>query len=66
MVRKHKIQKLLSVGDFVYSSNGGKTMKIKKVDFDGFETEEDFFTYEEHGKLYFLTERGYKSEVDTE
>ena len=64
MVRKNKIQKVLSVGDFVYSRNGGKPMQVKKVDFMGFETEKDYFTYDEHGELYFLTERGYKSEVN--
>ena len=63
MVRKNKIQKVLQVGDYVYSSNGGKPMKVTKIDFMGFETEDDYFTYDEHGELYFLTKRGYESEV---
>lgn len=63
MIRKHKIQKLIAVGDFVYSANNGKPMKIKEINSVDFYTEEDFFTYDEHSKLYFLTERGYKTSI---
>ena len=53
------IKKLLSPGDVVYSTKGGEEMIITKIDKDGFETEEDYFLFSEHKKLYYLTKFGY-------
>lgn len=50
--RKHKIEKLLSVGDVVWSATG-KEKKVTHVDHGGFETEEDYFSYDEHHSLFF-------------
>jgi hypothetical protein len=55
-----KISKVLSVGDFVYSSANGKPMKVTKVCDCGFYTEDDFYGYEEHRSLYYLTKVGYE------
>lgn len=63
MVRENKIQKIMHPGDFIYSANGGAPLKVEKVTAMGLKTEEDFFYYEEHGDLYFLTERGYKDSL---
>ena len=35
-------------------------MVITIIDKDGFETEEDYFLFSEHRKLYFLTRYGYE------
>lgn len=56
----NKIQKLLSVGDTVFSAQGGQKMKVLSMDDVGFETEEDFFPYDEVRKTYFLTRYGYE------
>lgn len=56
----HKIQKLLSVGDDVFSAMGGQKMKVLSMNDVGFETEEDFFPYDEVRKTYFLTKVGYE------
>ena len=56
----HKIQKLLSVGDTVFSAQGGQKMKVLSMNDVGFETEEDFFPYDEVRKTYFLTRYGYE------
>ncbi len=63
MVRENKIRKLVKPGDYIYSSNGGVPMKVKEVTALGLATEEDFFSYEEHRILYFLTETGYKQSL---
>lgn len=55
--RKHKVQKLLRVGDVVYSAMNGKEMTVLSMGDMGFETEEDFFLYDEVTELYFLTKR---------
>ena len=59
MSTANKVKKILSVGDYVYSATGIK-MKVISKSALGFETEEDFFAYDEHRKLYFLTEYGLK------
>ena len=56
----NKIQKLLSVGDTVFSAQGGQKMKVLSMNDVGFETEEDFFSYDEVRKTYFLTRYGYE------
>ena len=57
------IKKLLSPGDVVYSIQGAE-MKITMIDDNGFETEEDYFLFSEHRKLYFLTRYGYEHRKD--
>lgn len=63
MVRKNKIQKLVKPGDYIYSANGGEPLEVKEVTVLGLVTDEDFFSYEEHSSLYFLTEAGYKQSL---
>lgn len=55
----NRIQKLLSIGDLVYSAANGKPMKVIRIDSVGFETEEDWFSYDDVRSLFFLTKRGY-------
>ena len=55
------ISKILKVGDYVYSASNGQAMKVLKLDEKGFETEEDYFGYDEHKKLYYLTKKGYEN-----
>lgn len=61
-MREHAISKLLSVGDFVYSAANGKPMKVISKDSSGFETEEDYFGYDEHRELYWLHPGSYLRE----
>ena len=55
----NKIAKVLSVGDVVFSAANGKPMKVIKIYSDGFDTDDDYYSFEEHGELYYLTRRGY-------
>lgn len=55
-----KISKVLSVGDFVYSSANGEPMKVTRFYDCGFDTEDDFYGYDEHRSLYYLTKAGYE------
>lgn len=55
----NKIQKVIKIGDFVYSSANGEPMEIIKISRLGFYTKKRFFSYGEHGKLYWLTKHGY-------
>lgn len=61
MYQKHSnsIKKLLSPGDVVYSVLG-QEMKVISIDDEGFETEEDYFRFDEVRNLYFLTKYGYE------
>jgi hypothetical protein len=52
-----KISSVLKVGDTVYSSANCKPMKVARVYSTGFETEDDYFSYEEHRNLFWLTKR---------
>ena len=63
MVRKNKIQKLIKPGDYIYSANGGEPLKVTEVTPIGINTEEDFYEFEEHRSLYFLTEAGYRQSL---
>ena len=54
------VKKILKVGDTVYSACDGKEMKVLSMDDIGFDTEEDFFGYDEVRKTYFLTKIGYQ------
>lgn len=58
-----QIRKLLSVGDIVYSAQGGAEMVVTRIEDDGFETDQDYFIYDEVRKLYWLTLDGYKRSV---
>lgn len=58
-----KIRKIMRPGDYIYSANGGEPLKVEEITSVGLVTDEDFFSYEEHGSLYFLTERGYKDSL---
>jgi len=57
----NKIQKLLKVGDTVFSAAGGEPMKVTSISSVGFETEFDSFLYEEVRSLFFLTRAGYEN-----
>lgn len=63
MVKENKIKKLMRPGDYIYSTNNGKPLKVIEVNVLGLKTEEDFFFYEEHGKLFFLSEVGYRKSL---
>lgn len=56
----NQIKKLLKVGDIVYSAQGGVEMTVKKIKDEGFETDVDYFRYDEVRKLYYLTKHGYE------
>ena len=58
-----QIRKLLSIGDIVYSAQGGAEMVVTRIEDDGFETDQDYFTYDEVRKLFWLTLNGYKRSV---
>lgn len=58
-----QIKKLLNVGDVVYSAKGGEEMIVRAIDDNGFETDEDYFAFNEIRKLYFLTYYGYKKSI---
>lgn len=58
-----KISKILSVGDYVYSGYDGRPMKVLQMNKDGFETEEDFFYWDEHNILFYLHESTYKGKA---
>lgn len=52
-----KISSVLKVGDTVYSSANCKPMKVIRVYFTGFTTEEGYLSYDEHRKKFWLTKR---------
>ena len=56
----NKVKKLLSIGDTVYSANGGAPMTVTAMHDDAFETEQDTFLYDEVRELFFLTKLGYE------
>lgn len=58
-----QISKVLRVGDVVYSSINGQPMKVTKVYSVGFDTEVDYFSFDEHRKLFWLTKIGYLDSV---
>ena len=53
----NKIRKILSVGDVVYTVLG-RAAVVLDIDNEGFETNEDYYTFDEHRELYFLTKTG--------
>ena len=56
----NQIKKLLKVGDKVYSAQEGVEMTVTAIDNTGFETDQDYFTFDEVRKLYYLTRYGYE------
>ncbi len=61
-----KISKILEVGNTVYSSANGKPMKVTKIYSDGFDTEDDYYSFDEHRDLFFLTKIGYLQSIEKE
>lgn len=61
-----KIANVLRVGDTVYSSGNGKSMIVTKVYSDGFDTEDDYYSFGEHRKLFWLTRVGYRDSIEKE
>ncbi len=53
----NKIQKVISVGDTIWSLTG-KELPITKIDDEGFFCGDEYFFYDEHSRLYYLTKRG--------
>lgn len=58
----NKIQKVISVGDEVFTPTG-RSMRITKVCCTGFFCGDNYYSYDEHRKKYWLTAVGIKSEV---
>lgn len=58
-----QISKVLRVGDVVYSSANGQPTKTTKIYSVGFDTEVDYFSFDEHRKLFWLTKAGYLDSV---
>ncbi len=58
-----KISKVLREGDVVFSSANGQPMKVTRVYSNGFDTEDDYYSFEEHRELYYLTKRGYLDSI---
>ena len=54
-----QISSVLRVGDVVYSATNGQPMKVIDVYPDGFDTDVDYFSFDEHRKLFWLTKRSY-------
>lgn len=52
-----KISSVLSVGDVVYSAGNGQPMKVTRIHTCGFDTEDDYYSFDEHRKLYWLHEK---------
>ncbi|MBO5955664.1 MAG: hypothetical protein J6Q10_02560 [Clostridia bacterium] len=57
----NRIKNLIRKGDIVYSATGCKPMVVMEIDELGFYTEEDYFLFDEHKDLYWLTKRGYEA-----
>lgn len=58
-----QISSVLQVGDTVYSASNGQPMKVIDVYTDGFDTDVDYFSYDEHRKLFWLTMRCYLDSI---
>ena len=58
--RSKKAQELISVGDTVYTVQGGQLVEhtVTKLYADSLDTAEDIFFYEDVGREWFLTRRG--------
>ena len=58
-----KVSSVLKVGDCVYSAANGQPMKVTRIYACGFNTEEGYFSFEEHRSLYWLHERSYLNSI---
>lgn len=54
-----KISKILNVGDTLYSATNGQPMKVTRIYSCGFDTDVDYFSFDEHRELFWLTKRAY-------
>lgn len=54
-----QIKSLLKVGDKVYSAQGAE-MTVTRIYDNGFETDQDYFAFDEVRKLFYLTRYGYE------
>lgn len=57
---KHEIEEVLDVGDVVWLFTG-EELKVTHVGHEGFDTEDRYFSYDEHLVSFFLTRYGYES-----
>lgn len=58
-----KIKNLLLKGDVVYCARTGKPMKVTKVCNFGFYTENNYFSFDDVRKKYFLTKIAYEDSL---
>ena len=60
MLTYQKARKLISLGDTVYTVQGGQLVEhtVTKLYADSLDTAEDIFFYEDVGRDWFLTRRG--------
>jgi hypothetical protein len=56
----------LKIGDTVYSAANGQPMKITAIYEHGIDTDVDYFGFDEHRKLFWLTKAGYKQRLEIE
>ena len=59
-----KITDVIKIGDTVYSSANGQPMKITAIYAHGIDTDFDYFSFEEHRKLWWLTKQGYENRME--
>ena len=59
MLTESRLRKVLSVGESIYIRPGKCAIPsvCTGIDVSGINTEHDHYSYEEHGKLWCLTER---------
>lgn len=55
-----EIQRLLKVGDKVYSAIDGSEMTVTEVFSRGFKADDDYYYFHEVRERYFLTKKGYE------
>lgn len=57
---KHDIEEVLEVGDTVWLVTG-EELKVTRVDHEGFDTTDRYFSYDEHLVTFFLTRYCYEN-----
>ena len=55
----NKISKILQVGDEVYSAANGQPMKVTRIYSVGFETDVDYYSFDDHRVLFWLHKKSY-------
>jgi hypothetical protein len=58
-----KISKVLNEGDIVYSAANGQPIRVTWVYSCGFDSEQGYFSYDEHRSLFWLTKKGYSDSI---